>query len=520
MQPITLPELGEGIAGGDVLAVMMREGDTVAVGQTLLEIETDKAVVEVPAPRAGRVGRVHVKPGDKAKVGQVLCEMEGGDETPAAAPATAPAAASAAEAAPAEVEVKLPELGEGIAGGDVVSVRVKAGDRIERDQTLLEIETDKAVVEVPSPVAGEVASVAAKSGVKLKVGSLICVVRTSGKPAAIAAESATPAVPAAEVPVAAASVSAAAQAAVVVPALPAPEYGAVVPAGPAVRRLARELGADLRQVRGTGRFGRITLDDLKGWVKGRLAGAPAAQGPAVEPLEDFSKYGPVEKVALSSLRKKIAAQMELAWRTPMVTHFDEVDVTEVEAWRKERSAELKAKGASLTITAIAIKACAAALREFPGVNASIDLARGEMVLKRHYHIGVAVDTPAGLIVPVVRDADTKTLTEISLELAALAARAKERKLGVEDLRGATFTITNLGGLGGVAFTPIVNPPQAAILGIARGALKPVWNGKKFEPRLMLPLCLSYDHRVIDGADGARFTSRVARLIAAGMELAI
>ncbi|HPA16393.1 MAG TPA: 2-oxo acid dehydrogenase subunit E2 [Verrucomicrobiae bacterium] len=543
---ITLPQLGEGIEAGDIVNVLVSAGDVVRKDQALAEIETDKAVVEFPSPDDGRITKVSVKAGDHVKVGALLFELESGAEkreptesvregeraakNPSASVAAdreragsvAVGAGRSAQGPPPPVAaggtsevVRLPQLGEGIEGGDVLNVLVKAGDAISKDQSIAEVETDKAVVEVPSPVSGRVAELLIKAGDHIKVGAdLMCVDIAAASGTAPEAPMAAPPGP---IPAAAATEKpAAVPGPPRAPGGPQPPAadGRQVPAGPATRRLARELGVDLTRVRGSATGGRITIDDVKAFVRSggmaAAAGGGAGHVPAAQPLPDFSQWGPIERKPVSSLRRKIADQMAVAWSAPMVTHFDEADITELEAFRKQFAPRVKEAGGALTMTTIAIKAVVEGLKEFPQLNSSFDAARGEMIVKGYYHISVAVDTPAGLIVPVVRDADKKSLRELAIELNRLAQRARDRKVSVEELQGGTFTISNLGGIGGTGFTPLLNPPQVGILGLARGSLRAVWRDGRFEPRLIMPLSVTYDHRVIDGADGARFTRRVAR----------
>ncbi len=523
---IALPQLGEGIEAGDIVNVLVAVGDEVRKDQPLAEIETDKAVVELPAPGAGRITKVSVKAGDHVKVGAALFEFEPGGEgaapvgrgpeQPALQPAEGgPGRAAAAVAvvgagsAGGSQTVRLPQLGEGIEAGDVVNVLVKAGDSVAKDQPIAEVETDKAVVEVPSPVAGRVAGVMIKAGDHIKIGADLILVEGAGGATEAPAEKKV-AAPAAAVPVPATTVAAEGPRGAVA-ATPVATDGRRVPAGPATRRLARELGVDLARVRGSAGGGRITVDDVKAFVReGGMAGPGGpGRGPIAPPLPDFSQWGPIERKPISSLRRKIADQMAVAWSAPMVTHFDEADITDLEAFRKRFAPQVKAAGGALTMTTIAVKAVVEALQEFPQFNSSYDVARGELVVKGYYHVSVAVDTPAGLIVPVIRDADKRTLREVAIDLNGLAQRARDRKVAVEELQGGTFTISNLGGIGGTGFTPLLNPPQVGILGLARGSVRAVWRGERFEPRLIMPLSVTYDHRVIDGADGARFTRRVA-----------
>jgi len=416
-------------------------------------------------------------------------------------------------------EVRLPEVGEGIESGTVVSVLVKPGDKIQKDQPLVELETDKAVVEVPSTVAGVVKQVNVAEGDEAAIGSVLVVVEEGGAaeaaaPAAAPAEATEPEPAAPEAPA-----PAAAERPAPAPAAPAPDRpaaapapaadggdGQLVPAAPSVRRLARELGVDIRSVQGSGILGRISADDVR-----RAAAAPAgpaaAAVPAAPPLPDFTRWGEVERVPMSGVRKATLRSMTTAWSTvPMVTHFDRADVTELERFRKRHQKEADKVGAKLTPTAILLKVVAVALRRFPDFNASIDVEKLEVVRKRYVNVGVAVDTDAGLLVPVVRDADRKGVIELAKELGDLAAKARERKLSLEDMQGGNFSISNLGGIGGTGFTPIVNPPDVAILGVSRAAVEPVWDEEagQFVPRTIMPLALTYDHRLIDGAEAARF----------------
>ena len=428
-------------------------------------------------------------------------------------------------------EFKLPELGENIAAGDVVRVLVKPGDTIAREQALLELETDKATIEVPSSLAGRVIELRAKEGDKVKVGDVLLTVEESdgaspavapSRPAPDAAgiAEAPPEPPARPVPAPEPArprrgeVVAISRAA----ARPAPEPPAelepavAVPAAPSVRRLARELGVDIGRVEGSGPGGRISPDDVKAYAKAVVTGAAA--GPAMaaaEPLPDFSRWGGVERRPMSGVRRKTAEHLARAWATiPHVTQHDSCDVTALEELRKRFAPQAEAAGGKLTLTAIALKVVAAALRRFPQFNSSVDMAAEELVFKDYVHVGVAVDTERGLLVPVIRDVDTKGMIELSVELAGLSEKAKARKLTLEEMEGGSFTITNLGGIGGTAFTPIVHAPEVAILGISRARTEPVWTDGAFEPRLMMPLSLSYDHRVIDGADAARFLRWVAQ----------
>lgn len=441
----------------------------------------------------------------------------------------------------------LPNLGDGVAQGDVLKVLVKVGDVVKVDQPIVELETDKATIEVPSDVAGTVKEVKAKAGDKLKPGQVVLVME-NGAGGAVAAAPApvapapTPAPEAPKAPEASAPAAAAERPKVIdiaagrpapaPAATPVPTAASVVtsaPAAPSVRRLAREIGVDVSQVTGTGPGGRITQDDVKEFAKrvmnsfgsgGQAAAAarPAGSGPA---LPDFSKWGEVERKAMSGIRRKTAEHLSNAWNTiPHVTQFDKADITNLEAMRKRYRGEAEKAGGNLTVTAVAAKVVATALKAFPQFNASVDAAGEAIVYKKYVNVGIAVDTDNGLLVPVIRNADQKNLIQLSVEIQQLADKAKARKLTLDDMSGGSISISNLGGIGGTSFTPIVNWPEVAILGISRGGLEPVWNGTAFEPRQMLPLSLSYDHRLIDGADAIRFLRWVVEALENPFTLAL
>jgi pyruvate dehydrogenase E2 component (dihydrolipoamide acetyltransferase) len=545
-----LPELGEGIDSATVVAVKVKPGDTVAAGQDVLDVETDKASVPVNTQTAGTVGNVLVKPGDKINVGAPIFTFAGANgATPKAAPAAVspPPPATKNEAiptpapaksesgpvqAPGKVEMKLPELGEGIDSATVVAIKVKVGDTVAVGQDVLEVETDKASMPVKSEVAGTVSQVSVKQGDKVSVGAVVAIIATSGGVSPAKTDSSPPK------PVPNTQHSEAPAVAVSNPAAPPPAPTAngkkdLTPAGPATRRLARQLGVGLAEVRGSGRGGRVTLDDVKGFVRsereqnkggggssvGGLSGKTVADSFAHPKLPDFSKYGEVEKKPVSKLRETIAKNLTISWRTmPMVTQNDNADITDLEAGRKRIVDSLPKGAAKITWTVLAVKACVAALKEFPNFNSSYDMNGGELILKKYYHIGIAVDTERGLVVPVINDADKKSIREIASEVQSLAEKARTGKLTIDEMRGGTFTITNLGGIGGTSFTPIVNYPEVAILGMCRSQLQPVVKDGQIVPRLLLPLSLTYDHRVIDGADGARFTARLAQLFSDPMRL--
>ena len=434
----------------------------------------------------------------------------------------------------------LPELGENIAGGDVVRLLVSPGDTVTKDQPILELETDKATIEVPSNVSGTVKEIKIKQGERVKVGQVVLTLDNGAAPAAAkegapkqeakqepkkedeaaAKSEAAPAAEPEESPEPAPETKkrgevvdisrAARNAPAAPPQSDAEPQGPAAPAAPSVRRLARELGVEIRRVAGSGPGGRISAEDVQAFVRTALAGGGAAPASAPSSLPDFSKWGEIERKPMSNIRRKTSEHLSRAWNViPHVTQNDKADITALEALRKQFAPQAEKAGGKLTMTAIALKIVAAALRKFPQFNSSIDVARNEIVYKKSIHVGVAADTERGLLVPVIRDVDRKGIFQLATELGAASDKARAGKLSLDDMQGAGFTITNLGGIGGTGFTPIVNWPEVAILGISRGSLEPVYVKDRFEPRLMLPLSLSYDHRVIDGADAARFLRWVA-----------
>ena len=533
-----LPDLGENVESGDVVNVLVAVGDTLAEDQPVIELETDKAVIEVPSPLSGVVREIHVQAGDQAAVGQLILTIE--TDAPSAAVAalqeetpvtpvealeeTPPTPSSVSEAAVPETggltEFKLPDLGENVESGDVVNVLVAVGDTLAEDQPVIELETDKAVVEVPSPLSGIVREIHVQAGDQAAVGQLLLTVETAA-PAGVAKLPEAPA--AAPLP----SQPAPAPTEVTQPAsppaadrtYPAPISGPrkLVPASPSVRRLAREIGIDIAQVAGSGPGGRISENDVKAFSRQlnttrQAAPAPSAAVPAIE-LPDFSRWGEVERRPMGKVRQITAQRLQAAWSSiPMVTQFDKADITEMEKWRKDYGPRAEAAGGKLTPTAILIKLLAAALKRFPQFNCSIDITSQEIIQKQYYNIGIAVDTPNGLLVPVVRDVDQKNIIELAVELSEMAVKTRERKVALEDMQGGCMTISNVGVMGGTGFTPIVNPPEVAILGVARSSREPVYVDGQFVPRMMLPLALTYDHRQIDGADGARFLRWVAQAL--------
>ncbi|EMS1659516.1 dihydrolipoyllysine-residue acetyltransferase [Neisseria gonorrhoeae] len=507
---IKVPDIG-GHESVDIIAVEVKAGDTIAVDDTLITLETDKATMDVPADAAGVVKEVKVKVGDKISEGGVILTVETG----AAAAEAAPAAAAEAQPAPAAaggatVQVAVPDIG-GHTDVDVIAVEIKVGDTVAEDDTLITLETDKATMDVPCTAAGVVKAVSLKVGDKVSEGSAIIEVETAGSAAAAPAPAAQAAAPAA-VPTSASPAAAKIDEAAF----------AKAHAGPSARKLARELGVDLGQVKGSGLKGRIMGDDIKAFVKSVMQGGaakPAAAGASLGgglgllpwPKVDFSKFGNVEVKELSRIKKISGQNLSRNWVViPHVTVHEEADMTELEEFRKQLNKEWEREGVKLSPLAFIIKASVSALKAFPEFNASLD--GDNLVLKNYFNIGFAADTPNGLVVPVIKDVDQKGLKQISQELTELSKKAREGKLKPQEMQGACFTISSLGGIGGTGFTPIVNAPEVAILGVCKSQIKPVWNGKEFAPRLMCPLSLSFDHRVIDGAAGMRFTVFLANLL--------
>ncbi|MFQ2292863.1 pyruvate dehydrogenase complex dihydrolipoyllysine-residue acetyltransferase [Aeromonas enteropelogenes] len=505
-QDVHVPDIG-----GDeveVTEIMVAVGDVVEADQSIIAVEGDKASMEVPAPFAGRVVEIKVAAGAKVSTGSLVMVFEVAGAAPAAVAAPAPAAASVAAGAK---DVNVPDI-----GGDeveVTEIMVAVGDKVEADQSLIAVEGDKASMEVPAPFAGVVKEIKVKAGDKVSTGSLIMVFEVAGAAPAAVAAPAPAAAPVAAVPAAAAP-------APVAQAAAASDFvanDAYVHASPAVRRLAREFGVNLAKVKASGRKGRIVKEDVQAYVKDavkRAESAPAAgtgtgNGMSVLPWPkvDFSKFGDVEEVDLTRIQKISGPNLHRNWvMIPHVTQFDEADTTELEAFRKEQNAMLEKQKADVKITPLVfiLKAAAKALEAHPRFCSSLSEDGSKLIMKKYIHIGVAVDTPNGLVVPVVRDVNKKGIMELSRDLAEISKKARAGKLTAADMQGGCFTISSLGGIGGTSFTPIVNAPEVAILGVSKSEMKPKWNGKEFVPRLMLPLALSYDHRVIDGADGARF----------------
>ncbi|MFB2656555.1 pyruvate dehydrogenase complex dihydrolipoyllysine-residue acetyltransferase [Shewanella xiamenensis] len=538
---VTVPDIG-GDTDVSVIEVLVAAGDKIEVDAGLITLETDKATMDVPSPFAGVVKEVKVAVGDKVSQGSLVIMLEVGGAAPAAAApqASAPAAsAPVAQAAPAAAvapvaaapvvavkEIQVPDIGDA-SNVDVIEVLVSVGDMITADQGLITLETDKATMEVPAPFAGKLLSLTVKVGDKVSQGSVIATIETVTAGAAPAPQAAAPAPVAQE---AAPAPVAAAPSRPPVPHHPsagAPVSTGAVHASPAVRRLAREFGVDLTQVTGSGRKGRIMKEDVQAYVKYELSRPKATAATSVAagnggglqviaaPKVDFSKFGEVEEIPLSRIQKISGPNLHRNWVTiPHVTQFDEADITEMEEFRKQQNDAAAKKKADYKITPLVfmMKAVAKTLQQFPVFNSSLSSDGESLIQKKYYHIGVAVDTPNGLVVPVVRDVDKKGIIELSRELADISIRARDGKLKSADMQGSCFTISSLGGIGGTAFTPIVNYPDVAILGVSKSEIKPKWNGKEFEPKLMLPLSLSYDHRVIDGAMAARFSVTLSGIL--------
>ncbi|MBB2776731.1 UNVERIFIED_ORG: pyruvate dehydrogenase E2 component (dihydrolipoamide acetyltransferase) [Comamonas terrigena] len=552
---IKVPDIGDFDSVG-VIEVLVNVGDTIKVEQSLITVESDKASMEIPSSHAGVLKELKVKLGDKVAQGAVIAVIETADvaSAPAAAAAPAPAAAvpvaapyvaptpaapaqaATSAAAPSSVNIAIPDIGD-FKDVAVIELLVKVGDTVTAEQSLFTVESDKASMEIPSPAAGTITALTLKIGDKVNVGDVVGAMSVQGAaPTAVAAPAAVAPVAAQNTAPAVAAPAPAAPAAVAAVAAPAHNptvapTGALPHASPSVRKFARELGVPLAEVKGSGQKGRITQEDVMGFTKSVMAGAvqtlaqqaaaPKSSGSNVGGLEvlawpkvDFAKFGPVERKDLSRIKKISGANLHRNWvMIPHVTNNDLADITDLEAFRVSTNAEqAKAKSdVKVTMLAFVIKAVVAALKKFPEFNASLD--GDTLVYKQYFNIGFAADTPNGLVVPVLKDADKKGIMQISQEMGELAKKARDGKLGAADMQGGCFSISSLGGIGGTDFTPIVNAPEVAILGLSKSSIQPVWDGKAFQPRLMLPLSLSYDHRVIDGAAAARFNAYLGAVLA-------
>lgn len=535
---IRVPDIGSG--EGEVIELFVKVGDRIEADQSILTLESDKASMEIPAPKAGIVKSLKVNLGDRLKEGDELLELEveGASAAPeAAAPAAAdepakapaaqaPAAQAPAAAAPAEATVQdihVPDIGSS-GKAKIIEILVKAGDTVEADQSLITLESDKASMEIPSPAAGVVESISVKLDDEVGTGDFILKLKVQGAAAPAAPAPAATAPAKTEAPAAAAPAPAAKAEAAPAPApaaAPAPK-GAKVHAGPAVRQLAREFGVELNAVSPSGPHGRVLKEDVQAYVKAMMqkakdapaAGATGGAGIPPIPAVDFSRFGEVEEVAMTRLMQIGASSLHRSWlNIPHVTQFDQADITELEAFRVAQKAVAEKAGVKLTVLPLLLKSCAHLLKEMPDFNSSLAPSGKAIIRKKYVHIGFAVDTPDGLLVPVIKNVDQKSLLQLAAEAAALAAKARDKKLTADDMQGACFTISSLGHIGGTGFTPIVNAPEVAILGVSKATIQPVWDGKAFQPKLMLPLSLSYDHRVINGAAAARFTQRLSQLLA-------
>ncbi|WP_029528062.1 dihydrolipoyllysine-residue acetyltransferase [Polaromonas glacialis] len=552
---IQVPDIGD-FDEVTVIELLVKPGDTVTAEQSLITVESDKASMEIPSSHAGVVKDIKVKLDDKVKQGSVVLTLEVAGaaqsepkqapaqaenapaaiktEAPAAAP-VAPASAPAQAAAAGPVEVRVPDIGD-FKDVVVIEVLVKTGDTVKVEQSLITVESDKASMEIPSSTAGVIKELKVKLGDTVNIGDLLAILEGSAAAAASApapAPAAAPAAPAATTPAAAAPAPAAAPQAQPAHEPTAAPQGGLPHASPSVRKFARELGVPLAELKGSGPKGRITQDDVQGFTKAVMAGdtrtqaqvakaptpAAAASGGTGAGLDllpwpkvDFTKFGPVERQPLSRIKKISGANLHRNWvMIPHVCNHDDADITELEAFRVQMNKENEKSGVKITMLAFLIKASVAALKKFPQFNASLD--GDQLVLKQYFNIAFAADTPNGLVVPVIKDADKKGIIQISQEMGELAKKARDGKLGPADMQGACFTISSLGGIGGRYFTPIINAPEVAIMGVCKSRIEPVWDGKAFQPRLMQPMSLSWDHRVIDGAAAARFNAYFGQVLA-------
>ncbi|WP_338800627.1 dihydrolipoyllysine-residue acetyltransferase [Pseudomonas sp. RSB 5.4] len=529
VQQVHVPDIGSS-GKAQIIEIQVKVGDKVEADQSLITLESDKASMEIPSPAAGVVKAISVKLNDEVGTGDLILDLEVAGAAapaaaapaqaaaPAAAAAPAPAAAPAAPVADSVQDIHVPDIGS--AGkAKIIEVLVKAGDSVEADQSLITLESDKASMEIPSPAAGVVESVSIKLDDEVGTGDLILKLKVKG---AAPAAAPAPAAAAANAPAPAAAAPAAAAPAAAAPAAAPAKPGAKVHAGPAVRQLAREFGVELSAVGASGPHGRILKEDVQVYVKAMMQKAkeaPAAGGatggagiPPI-PVVDFSRFGEIEEVPMTRLMQVGAANLHRSWlNVPHVTQFDSADITELEAFRVAQKAVAEKAGVKLTILPLLLKTCAHLLKELPDFNSSLAPSGKAIIRKKYVNIGFAVDTPDGLLVPVIKNVDQKSLLQLAAEAASLAEKARTKKLSSDEMQGACFTISSLGHIGGTGFTPIVNAPEVAILGVSKATIQPVWDGKAFQPKLMLPLSLSYDHRVINGAAAARFTQRLGSLL--------
>ena len=533
-QEIRIPDIGDA-EDVEVIEILAAVGSQIAIDDPLIVIESDKASMEVPATAAGTLLTLSVAIGDKVREGQVIAIVEAGAEStatrekpPAVSAAIQPAEVAkpttsteskSATSAPRKLEVRIPDIGDA-KDVVVVEVPVKPGQIVAVDDLLVVVESDKASMEVPAPVAGRIVSVDVKEGAAVAEGSLLVVIETAAEvvppsPTVEATKTSAPKKQQAMEIVAPVPVVAAAEPVVrQEPTAPPPSRN--VYAGPSVRRLARELGVDLTKVNGTGARKRVLKTDVDAFVKVALSSPRVAEGGGIPPIPqiDFARFGQIETIDLTRIRARGAENLHRSWlNIPHVTQHDEADVTDLEAFREGLKAEAQSKGIKLTPLAFIVKAVIATLKAFPSFNASLDPSIRRLIVKRYYHIGLAVDTPDGLVVPVLRDADQKGVFDVAKEIEVLSQKAQQGKLAMTDLQGGSFSVSSLGAIGGTGFTPIINSPEVAILGLSRVAMKPRWNGSEFEPRKMLPMSLSYDHRAINGAEAGRFVTTLCQTLA-------
>ena len=495
IKSIELPDIGD-FDEVEVIEILVSVGDTIAADDSIMTLESDKASMEIPCPSAGTVTQININLGDKIKQGDSLISLETEEESEKSALDDSNSSESIEESSTKLVPVVVPDIGD-FDEVEVIEILVSVGDKLNEEDSIITLESDKASMEIPTPVAGTVSSINVNLGDKINLGDLILEIQSSGS---------TKAEPATEQPTSAPIAPAPVKTAAPAPAASANESVSNVPAGdshasPSIRKLARELGVDLSKVSGTGQKGRVLETDLKGYVKQIITSGGTGSAIPKVPVIDFSKFGETEILPLSRINKLSGKHLSACWlNIPHVTQFDEVNIDQMEAFRQEQ----KAKGVKLTPLVFIMKAVIQALKKHPRINSSLDESGENLIIKKYFNLGIAMDTPNGLVVPVIRDVDQKSLSDLAKELAETSANAREGKLKPGDMQGAGFTISSLGGIGGTQFTPIVNAPEVAILGVSRSQTKPIWDGKNFVPTLILPLALSYDHRVIDGAQGGRF----------------
>jgi pyruvate dehydrogenase E2 component (dihydrolipoamide acetyltransferase) len=546
---VKVPDIGD-FKDVPVIEVLVKVGDVVKAEQSLISLESDKATMDVPSPVEGAIAEILAKVGDKVSMGTLIARVEsaGGEKAEAAparaaapekaqdapAKAAAPASSKAEKSAPvaksggpapakvAAIDITIPDIGD-FNDVPVIEILVKVGDTVEAEQPIVTLESDKASMDVPSPGAGKITEILVKVGDKVSMGSLVGKLDAGGSAGSVSPDQGDEADAKEEEDAAEAPNTSPVAPSDLPPRPPKAGSGPALPdfsgvfAGPAVRRVARELDLDLNLIKGTGEKGRITREDLKAALA-KGAASPAGGGGALPsvPQVDFAKFGPIETVPLSRIKRISGPRLHASWvNIPHVTHTDEADITDLDAFRKaldDDAKKDKSKPYRVSLLPLLMRAAVSALKAFPNFNAALSPGGDSLILRRYWHIGVAVDTPDGLVVAVVKDVDRKGVIDIARELGALSEKARAGKLAPAEMQGATFTISSLGGIGGTAFTPIVNAPEVAILGVVRSKMAPVWDGSAFQPRLMLPLCLSYDHRVIDGAAGARFMRHLAGLL--------